>query len=68
MKLIIDIPDDVYEYIKGLNEGITDYHTTVKLYRAVRNGEVIKSSVDIHTWEWINERRELIKKVRGKEE
>ena len=68
MKLTIEISDDDYEYIKGLNEGITDYQTTVKLYRAVRNGEVIKPSVDAHTWEWINERRELIKKVRGNEE
>ena len=41
MKIVIDIPDNDYEYIKGLNEGITDYHTTVKLYRAVRGGTVL---------------------------
>lgn len=41
MKIVIDIPNNDYEYIKGLNEGITDYHTTVKLYRAVGGGTVL---------------------------
>ena len=41
MKVVIDISDNDYEYIKGLNEGITDYHTTVKLYRSVRGGTVL---------------------------
>ena len=41
MKIVIDISDNDYEYIKGLNEGITDYHTTVKLYRSVRGGTVL---------------------------
>ena len=41
MKIVIDMPNNDYEYIKGLNEGITDYHTTVKLYIAVRGGTVL---------------------------
>jgi hypothetical protein len=39
MKVVIDIPDDDYEYIKLLHEGLTDYQTTLKLYRAVKNGK-----------------------------
>ena len=41
MKLIIDINDDAYEYISKLNEGITDYQTTLMLYEAVKNGTPI---------------------------
>ena len=39
MKLIIEIPNNDYEYIKLLQEGLTDYQTTLKIYRAVKNGE-----------------------------
>lgn len=39
MKIVIDISDDDYEYIKLLHEGLTDYQTTLKLYRAVKNGK-----------------------------
>ena len=38
MQIVIDIDDDMYEYIKGLNNGFTDYRTTLALYDAVRNG------------------------------
>ena len=41
MRVVIDIDADDYAYIKVLNDGITDYHTTVKLYRAIRAGDVI---------------------------
>lgn len=48
MKIVIDIPDDDYEYIKTLNEGYTDYQTTLMLYRAVKNGTVkIPESITI---------------------
>ena len=38
MKLIIDIPDEDYKFIKLLHEGFTDFQTTLKLYREVKNG------------------------------
>ena len=38
MQIVIDIPDNDYEYIKLLHEGLTDYQTTLKLYRAIKNG------------------------------
>ena len=41
MKIVIDIDDDRYEYIKQLGEGITDYQTTVLLYHLVRTSEVL---------------------------
>lgn len=41
MKLIIDIPDEDYEHLKLFHEGVTDYQTTLKLYRAVKNGTVL---------------------------
>lgn len=41
MKIVIDMPDDDYEYIKLLHEGYTDYQTTLKLYHAVKNGTVL---------------------------
>lgn len=41
MKIVIDIPESDYEYIKLLHEGITDYQTTLKLYRVVKTGTVL---------------------------
>ena len=38
MEIVIDIPEEKYEYINVLNDGITDYQTTLLLYLAVRNG------------------------------
>lgn len=38
MKLIIDIPNEKYNKIKEWEDNITDYQTTLTLYRAVRNG------------------------------
>lgn len=38
MKIVIDIPEEKYEYINVLNDGITDYQTTLLLYLAVKNG------------------------------
>lgn len=38
MKLVIDIQEEQYEWIKNLTHGITDYRTTEKLYESVRNG------------------------------
>ena len=49
MKLIIDIPEDNYEYIKRLNAGYTDYYITLRLYDAARNGtplDDIKAEID----------------------
>lgn len=41
MKIVIDIPDDDYEYIKLLHESLTNYQITLKLYRAVKNGTIL---------------------------
>lgn len=38
MEIVIDIPEEQYEYIKGLYKACTDYRTTLMLYDAVRNG------------------------------
>ena len=38
MQIVIDIPEEKYEYIKGLYKACTDYQTTLMLYDAVRNG------------------------------
>ena len=38
MQIVIYIDEDMYEYIKGLNNEFTDYRTTLALYDAVRNG------------------------------
>lgn len=38
MKLIIDISDEKYNKIKEWEDNITDYQTTLTLYRAVRDG------------------------------
>ena len=46
MKIVIDIPEDDYEYIKLLHEGLTDYQTTLKLYRAVKNGKPLPNITD----------------------
>lgn len=41
MQLLIDIPEDTYNYIKRLNESFTDYQTTLILYSAVKQGKLI---------------------------
>ena len=38
VQVVIDIPQDRYEYIKALNDGNTDYQTTLNLYKAIKNG------------------------------
>jgi len=38
MKLKIDIPDEEYNRIRGWEDNITGYQTSLVLYRAVRNG------------------------------
>lgn len=38
MKLIIDISNEKYNKIKEWEDNITDYQTTLTLYRAVHNG------------------------------
>ena len=40
-KVMIEIPDDKYERIKGFADDVTDHQTTLMLYKAVRDGEVI---------------------------
>ena len=37
MKLVISIPDDSYDYIKGLARGYHDYATNCMLYHSVKN-------------------------------
>lgn len=38
MKLVVEINEEKYKYIKGLNKEYTDYQTTLMLYDAIRNG------------------------------
>lgn len=38
MKVVIEIDEEKYEYIKGLDKACTDYRTTLMLYDAVRHG------------------------------
>ena len=39
MKLIIDISNEQYNKIKEWEDNVTDYQTTLALYRAVRDGK-----------------------------
>lgn len=41
MQIVIDISDNKYKYIKGLDDEITDYQTSLMLYKAVKNGTVL---------------------------
>ena len=41
MQIVIDIPEERYEFIKELDNTCTDYQTTSVLYDAIRNGTVI---------------------------
>ena len=48
MKLIIDIPEERFNWIKEL-KGVTDYRTTQSLYESVKNGiplEDIKAEIE----------------------
>ena len=44
MKLIIDIPEEKYDFIKWLDRGCTDYQTTLMLYDAVRYSTPIEDN------------------------
>jgi len=44
MKIVVELDDKKYEYIKLLNDGVTDYQTTLVLYKAIKNGKILPKS------------------------
>lgn len=46
MNLIINIPNDRYEWIKNHEEGITDYQTTLILYNQVQDAKSLEDYLD----------------------
>ena len=44
MKLIIDIPEDKYKWIKE-HQGVTDFQTTQSIYESIINAVILESII-----------------------
>ena len=41
MQIVIEISENKYKYIKKLDDDITDYQTSLMIYKAIKNGTVL---------------------------
>lgn len=60
MKLLVDIPDDVYEHVKSTKTIETADYDIVSLYRATKNGTPVSTDGDLISREALKEKAETI--------